>query len=76
MLLEILGTGCAKCQKLEELTRQAVKEMGIDAQINHVKDITAITNYGVMITPALVKDGVVKVAGKIPSLDEIKKLLS
>lgn len=76
MLLEILGTGCAKCQKLEELTRQAVKEMGVEAQINHVKDITAITNYGVMITPALVKDGVVKVAGKIPSLEEIKKLLS
>ncbi len=76
MLLEILGTGCFKCQKLEELTRQAVKEMGLDAQINHVKDINAITNYGVMMTPALVKDGIVKVAGKIPSLDEIKKLLS
>ncbi len=76
MLLEILGSGCAKCQKLEELTRQAVDEMGVDAQINHVKDITAITNYGVMITPALVKDGVVKVAGKIPSLEEIKKLIS
>jgi small redox-active disulfide protein 2 len=76
MLLEILGTGCSKCQKLEELTRQAVKELGVEAQINHVKDITAITNYGVMITPALVKDGIVKVAGKIPSLEEIKKLLS
>ncbi|MBN1496533.1 MAG: TM0996/MTH895 family glutaredoxin-like protein [Spirochaetes bacterium] len=76
MLLEILGSGCAKCQKLEDLTRQAVNEMGVDAQINHVKDINAITGYGVMITPALVKDGVVKVMGKIPSLDEIKKLIS
>jgi small redox-active disulfide protein 2 len=76
MLIEILGPGCFKCQKLEELTRQAVKEMGLDAQINHVKNINAITNYGVMVTPALVKDGVVKVAGKIPSLEEIKKLLS
>ncbi len=76
MLIEILGPGCFKCQKLEELTQQAVKEMGLDAQINHVKDINAITNYGVMITPALVKDGIVKVAGKIPSLEEIKKLLS
>ncbi len=76
MLLEILGTGCAKCLKLEELTRQAVKELGLEAHINHVKDINVITNYGVMITPALVKDGVVKIAGKIPSLEEIKKLIS
>lgn len=76
MLLEILGTGCAKCQKLEDLTRQAVNELGVEAHIQHIKDINAITNYGVMITPALVKDGVVKVAGKIPSLEEIKKLIS
>ena len=73
MLIEILGTGCAKCKKLEEITREAVQESGIDAYINHITDIKAIMNYGVMTTPALVVDGVVKVAGKIPSKDEIKK---
>jgi small redox-active disulfide protein 2 len=76
MLLEILGTGCAKCKKLEELTKEAVNELGVDALINHITDIKAIMNYGVMTTPALVVDGVVKVAGKIPTKDEIKKLIS
>ena len=75
MLIEILGTGCAKCKKLEELTKEAVDELGVDAFVNHITDIKAIMNYGVMTTPALVVDGVVKVAGKIPSKDEIKKLI-
>jgi len=75
MKLEILGTGCPKCIKLEELTRKAADELGIDAHISHVKDLSQIMNYGVMITPALVKDGVVKVAGKVPSIEEIKKYL-
>ncbi len=76
MLIEILGSGCAKCNKLEALAREAVKENGIDAHINHVKDIQAIMHYGVMVTPALVVDGVVKAAGKIPTKDEIKNWLS
>lgn len=76
MLLEILGSGCAKCKKLEELTKEAVGELGVDAFVNHVTDIKVIMNYGVMTTPALVVDGVVKVAGKVPSKDEIKKLIS
>lgn len=76
MLLEILGSGCAKCKKLEELTKEAVGELGVNALVNHVTDIKVIMNYGVMTTPALVVDGVVKVAGKVPSKDEIKKLIS
>ena len=76
MLLEILGSGCAKCKKLEELTKEAVNELGVDAFVNHITDIKVIMNYGVMTTPALVVDGVVKVAGKVPSKDEIKKLIS
>jgi len=75
MKLEILGTGCPKCIKLEELTRQATSELGIEAEITKVKDINQIMNYGVMMTPALVVDGVVKVVGKVPPLEEIKKLL-
>ena len=75
MKIEILGMGCATCNKLEDSVRLAIKEMGIDAQIDHVKDIKQIMTYGVMTTPALVIDGVVKAAGKIPSLEDIKKMI-
>ena len=73
--IEILGTGCAKCNKLEELSKQAAEEMGISYEINKVNDINKIMEYGVMITPALVVNGVVKSSGKLPSLEEIKKLI-
>ena len=76
MRLEILGTGCPKCVKLEELARKAASELGIEAEVTKVKDIKAIMSYGVMITPALVVNGEVKVAGKVPSVDEIKKMIS
>jgi len=75
MKLEILGTGCAKCIKLEELTRKAVADLGVDAEISKVKDIKDIMSYGVMMTPALVVDGEVKVVGKVPSVEEIKKFI-
>ncbi len=75
MKIEILGPGCPKCIKLEEITRQAVQELGIDAEITKVKDVKDIMNHGVMITPALVVDGVVKLAGKVPSIDDVKKLI-
>jgi small redox-active disulfide protein 2 len=74
--IEILGTGCAKCNKLEELSKQAADEMGITYEIIKVKEINKIMEYGVMITPALVVNGVVKSAGKLPSLEEIKKLIT
>ena len=75
MKIEILGTGCPKCKKLAEIVEQAVKESGIEAEITKVTEINEIMNYGVMITPALVIDGKVKIAGKIPSLEEIKNWL-
>jgi small redox-active disulfide protein 2 len=75
MKIEILGMGCATCNKLEDTVRLAIREMGIDAQIDHVRDIKKIMAYGVMTTPALVIDGKVKVAGKIPSLTEMKQLI-
>ena len=75
MKIEILGMGCATCNKLEDTVRLAVSETGVDAQIDHVKDIKKIMAYGVMTTPALVIDGEVKVAGKIPSLTEMKQLI-
>lgn len=75
MKIEILGTGCATCNKLEDTVRLAVKEAGIDVQIDHIKDIKKIMAYGVMTTPALVIDGKVKAAGKIPSLADIKQMI-
>jgi len=71
--IEILGTGCPKCKKTKELTKEVVNELGVSAEIIEVTDINKIINYGVMITPALVIDGNVKVAGKIPSKPEIAK---
>ena len=75
MKIEILGTGCAKCHKLDELVRATVKESGVDAEVSKVEDIKKIMGYGVMTTPALVIDGKVKVAGKIPSVEEIKQFI-
>ncbi len=73
--LQILGTGCPKCQKLSENTEAAAKELGVPYEMEKVKDINQIMAFGVMITPALAVDGTVKVAGKVPSVEEIKKLL-
>ena len=71
----ILGTGCAKCGKLYEVTEQAAKELGVPYEINKVTDLKQIMALQVMVTPALVVDGTVKVAGRLPSVDEVKKLL-
>jgi len=73
--IHILGTGCAKCAKLQELTAQVASEMGLDCEIKKITDLKSIMLFGVMTTPALVVDGKVKVAGKLPSVDEIKTLL-
>ncbi|MCK4994988.1 MAG: TM0996/MTH895 family glutaredoxin-like protein [Candidatus Omnitrophica bacterium] len=76
MKIEILGMGCPKCKTLYENTKNAVKEAGIEAEVVKVEDIDKITEYGVMMTPALAVDGVVVLAGKVLSEDEIKKFIS
>ena len=76
MKIAILGTGCAKCTKLFEVTRQAVEALHLDAEVQKVTDIRQIMAHGVMMTPALVVDGQVKLVGKVPSLEELKTLLS
>ena len=73
MKIEILGTGCSKCKKLTELTEEVVNELGVSAEIIKVTDINKIIDYGVMLTPALVIDGDVKVTGKISEKEEIKR---
>lgn len=74
--LLILGTGCAKCGKLYDVTEQAAKDLGMPCEINKVTDLKRIMDFRVMVTPALVVDGSVKVAGRVPSVEEVKKLLA
>ena len=76
MRIEVLGSGCSKCNKTKELAEKAVKETGVDAEIIKVEDVDKILEYGVMVTPALVIDGDVKVAGKVPSVEDIKKWIT
>ena len=75
MLIKVLGSGCTNCKKLEENTKKAVKSLGINATIEKVTDIKDIMSFGVMKTPALVVDGKVKIMGRVPSPDDIKKYL-
>ena len=74
--VQILGTGCPKCKKLAENAQAAVKDAGIECEVVKVTDINKIMKFGVMLTPALAIDGQVKVVGKVPSPDEIRKMLA
>jgi len=75
MEIKILGTGCAKCKTLEQLTREVVSKNNIDATITKVEDIVEIMKYNIMTTPALVLNEKVVSKGRIPSAEEIKQLL-
>ena len=75
MIIKVLGSGCSNCKKLEENTKKAIKELGIEATLEKVTDFKKIMAYGVMKTPALVVDEKVKIMGRVPSPDEIKKYL-
>ena len=75
MKIQVLGTGCAKCEKLAENAKKAAEESGISCEVEKITDMKQIIAMGVMMTPALAVDGTVKVVGKIPSSDEIKKLI-
>jgi small redox-active disulfide protein 2 len=74
--IQILGTGCPKCKKLAENVQAAAKSAGIECEIEKVTEINEIMKFGVMLTPALAIDGQVKVVGKVPSPDEIRKMLT
>lgn len=73
--IQILGTGCAKCKKLAETAEAAAKELNIQYELEKVTELDDIMSFGVMITPALVIDGQVKLAGKVPKLEAVKKML-
>jgi len=76
MKIQVLGPGCPKCKKLAENAEAAAKALGVDYELEKVTDIAQILNFGVMMTPALVVDGKVKLMGKVPSADDIKALLA
>ena len=76
MKIEILGTGCPKCKKLFENAQEAAKALGLEVEVVKVEDMQQIIHAGIMITPAIAVDGEVKSAGKVLSVDEIKKIIS
>ncbi len=75
MEIKILGTGCPKCNKLEQLVKEVVQEKGSDAVVEKVTDVNQIARAGVMLTPALMIDGDVKLAGKVPSKEDLAKMI-
>jgi small redox-active disulfide protein 2 len=76
MKIQILGTGCTKCLKLAENVGKALQKADLAADVEKVTDIMEIMKFGVMMTPALVVDGEVKVMGRVPSIDEIAAILT
>jgi len=76
MKLQVLGTGCPKCKKLAENTEIAAKSLGLEYSLEKVSDIAEIMKFGVMMTPALVVNGAVKVVGKVPTPEELKKIIA
>jgi len=75
-LVQILGPGCPKCKMLYEHVQQAANKLGLDCTIEKITDMQTIVNFGVLSTPALVIDGEVKVAGRVPSASQIEELLT
>lgn len=74
--LQVLGTGCAKCTKLADNAKAAADALGVEYELEKVTDINQILKFGVMMTPALVVDGVVKIVGKVPDPEQIKPMLA
>ncbi len=76
MEIKVLGPGCANCHKMEEMTKQAVKELGVDAKVEKITDIGQIAMHGILSTPGLIVNGKIKHSGKpLPSLDKVKELI-
>ena len=76
MLIQVLGTGCAKCTKLAALAEEAAKQSGVDFTLEKVMDINKIISFGVMTTPALLVDGKLKCSGTLPSVEQLVKMLT
>ncbi len=75
MDIKIVGSGCAKCKKLEDTVRMVVQELSVDAEIGKISDIKEIAETGILITPGLIIDGKVKLSRKVPSKEEVTKII-
>jgi small redox-active disulfide protein 2 len=76
MKIEVMGPGCPRCRTTEENVREAVAQLGTEAEVEHIYDMNEYSKRGVMLTPAVVVDGEVKVSGRVPSVEELKSLLA
>ncbi len=76
MLIQVLGTGCTKCKTLHEIVKKAVQETGVDAEVEKVEDIQQIMAFELIMTPGLVINGEVKAAGRVPNVEELKRMIS
>jgi small redox-active disulfide protein 2 len=76
MKIEVLGSGCAKCRKTEEIISEIIKRLGIEAEVIHITDISEIVERGIMMTPAVMIDGKTMIEGKIPSEAQIRAWFS
>lgn len=76
MKIQILGSGCARCRALAAVAEQAAKDLGLAYEIEKITDVARYADFGVMFTPALVVDGTLKLSGKVPSLEETRRLLA
>jgi len=74
--LQVLGPGCPKCRTLYQRVAQAARELGLDCEIEKVSDLEAILAFGIMTTPALVVNGTVRIHGRVPSVEQLKEVLS
>ena len=75
MKIQILGPGCPRCKQTEANAREAVKNLGLDTEVEKITDINKIADFGITATPALAVDGDIKFSGRIPSAEEIEKIL-
>ena len=76
MLIQVLGTGCKRCKALHEIVTKAVEETRVSAQVEKVEDIQKIMAFEILMMPALAINGEVKVAGRLPNVEEIKRMIS
>jgi small redox-active disulfide protein 2 len=75
MFIQVLGPGCARCKTLYEIVKKAVEETGVEAEVEKIEDIQKIMAFEILMTPGLVIDGAVKTAGRVPNVEEVKKML-
>lgn len=76
MKIQVAGPRCKKCHETEKNVREACKQLNLDADISHVSDIKEIARFGVIFTPAVIVDGRIVISGKLPSVEELKKIFS